>query len=342
MKTSGVAWQLLASIPSSPVSSSSIPYLFLCSSFLSSFSSSNPATNWCFHWPPAPMTEGMQTRACALEEQLSAVNEQLARHDSILTKLDSFCTTVQQHSTMMSQHTETLDMVQKSLATQQSIMAEMMLKLQHLDKPTPPTPSHTPSPSHQPPLLSLPINTPVTPFHHSSPLIPASLHSASSTPTTQLPKIEVPVFTGEDILGWLFQINHFFAFHQIPDDQRVSIAAFYMAGTALQYFTSYIRPSSFPTGTVLFAKSSSDSVLIICESWGRSLQTQANLITNYLPPWVWMPLHQDHWLKPPKLAQLLLVRSPGWDPMRTLHSETKDSPRCYRHGQASGWQISGE
>ena len=161
------------------------------------------------------------------------MNEQLARHDSILTKLDSFCTTVQQHSTMMSQHTETLDMVQKSLATQQSIMAEMMLKLQHLDKPTP---SHTPSSSHQPPLLPLPINTPVTPFHHSSPLVPASLHSTSSTATTRLPKIEVPVFTGEDILRWLFQINHFFAFHQIPDDQRVSIAAFYMAGTALQWF----------------------------------------------------------------------------------------------------------
>lgn len=37
--------------------------------------------------------------------------EQLARHDTILSKMDAFSTTLQQHN-------DTLDMVQKSLATQ--------------------------------------------------------------------------------------------------------------------------------------------------------------------------------------------------------------------------------
>ncbi|XP_039118795.1 uncharacterized protein LOC120254848 [Dioscorea cayenensis subsp. rotundata] len=175
------------------------------------------------------MTDGMMTRAKAVDEQLSAIADQLARHDAVFTKIDSLCATVQQHSDsfdlLRKSHAESFDILRSSLAAQQSVMAEMMMKLQQLDKAT----------TH-PPLLPLPTPKQGTNLLQASPLSPLSLHSSSSMPSTRLPTIDVPLFTGENVLGWLFQMNHFFSFHQIPDDHRLPIAAFYMSGSALQWF----------------------------------------------------------------------------------------------------------
>lgn len=52
----------------------------------------------------------------------------------------------------------------------------------------------------------------------------------------RLPKMEVPLFSGENVLSWIFQIEHFFDHHITPEDQKIDIAAFYMTGTALQWF----------------------------------------------------------------------------------------------------------
>lgn len=169
------------------------------------------------------------TRARAVDEQLSSMAEQLTRHNFVLTKLDSLCSTIQQHS-------ESFDVIRSSLATQQTVMAEMMVKLQQLEKASPSSSSPLLSTSTQPSLLPLPPSNPILSLHPSSPLIPPSLHSNSSISTPQLPKIEVPFFSGDDVLGWLFQINHYFLFHQIPANQRLAITAFYMAGAARQWF----------------------------------------------------------------------------------------------------------
>lgn len=88
----------------------------------------------------------------------------------------------------------------------------------------------------QPPLLPLPASPSLPVYQPHIPLSSPSLHSTSSSSTPRLPKIEVPLFSAEHMLSWLFQINHFFHFHQIPDDQRISIAAFYLIGQALQWF----------------------------------------------------------------------------------------------------------
>lgn len=180
------------------------------------------------------MTEGMVTRARAVDEQLSAIADQLARHDSVFSKIDSLCSTVQHHSDsfklLRKSHSDLFDILRSSLAAQQTVMAEMMVKLQQLDK------GSSSSSSHQPPLLPLPPSMPVGQINHPSPLNPPSIHSSLSLPTPRLPKIEVPFFSGDDVLGWLFQINHYFVFNQIPEDQRIAIAAFYMAGSARQWF----------------------------------------------------------------------------------------------------------
>lgn len=84
-------------------------------------------------------------------------------------------------------------------------MTEMMLKLQQLDKAT----------AH-PPLLPLPQPKQGMPLHLVSPLTPPSLQSSSYMPSTRLPTIDVPMFTGDNVLGWLFQITHFFSFYHIP------------------------------------------------------------------------------------------------------------------------------
>lgn len=86
----------------------------------------------------------------------------------------------------------------------------MMVKLQQLDRALS---------FSQPLLLPLPTN----PAYHSSPLTPSSLRSSPIMPAVRLSKIEVSFFSGDDVLGWLFSINHYFLF-------------FFMAGAAHQWF----------------------------------------------------------------------------------------------------------
>lgn len=178
------------------------------------------------------MTDDMVTRAITVDEQLSSMAAQLARHEVVITKIDTLYSTVQHHldsfELMRKSHSKSFDILRSSLAVQQMVMAEMMVKLKHLNKPS----SHFPVP--QPPLLPFPPSNSSRPTHHSSPLTPPSLHSTSSSLTPKLPKMEVPFFFGEDVMLWLFQIYHYFMFNQIPNDQWVSITAFYIVGTACQ------------------------------------------------------------------------------------------------------------
>lgn len=85
----------------------------------------------------------MMTRARTVDEQLSSIADQLPHHDTVFTKLDPLCSTVQQHLDSLEMlnktHTESFDVLCNSQAAQQSVMAEMMLKLQHLDKTTSPS-----------------------------------------------------------------------------------------------------------------------------------------------------------------------------------------------------------
>lgn len=48
--------------------------------------------------------------------------------------------------------------------------------------------------------------------------------------------MDIPRFDGNDALGWIFKINHFFNFHNTQEEQRISIASFYLDGPALNWF----------------------------------------------------------------------------------------------------------
>lgn len=49
-------------------------------------------------------------------------------------------------------------------------------------------------------------------------------------------KLDIPRFDGKDPLNWIFKINQFFEFHHTTEDQRLSLASFYMEGEALTWF----------------------------------------------------------------------------------------------------------
>lgn len=62
------------------------------------------------------MTEGMLTRARALDEQLSTITEQLSHHDDLFSKLDTVCSAVQQHSNQFDTINQSFDTLQRSMA----------------------------------------------------------------------------------------------------------------------------------------------------------------------------------------------------------------------------------
>lgn len=71
---------------------------------------------------------------------------------------------------------------------------------------------------------------------------PQSLSSSSVGQTPQMHnavhrmKLDVPRFDGSDPTGWTFKITQFFEYHATPDQERLTIASFYMEGPALAWF----------------------------------------------------------------------------------------------------------
>jgi hypothetical protein len=46
----------------------------------------------------------------------------------------------------------------------------------------------------------------------------------------------VPRFNGGDTHGWIFKISQFFTYHQTPEEDRITIASFYLDGPALTWY----------------------------------------------------------------------------------------------------------
>lgn len=141
------------------------------------------------------MTDGIRTRSRVMEEQLTAINE---RQDAMMTQMESLCSSVHQHA-------ELFETVQKSLAAQQSVMTDLMVKLTRLERPNP---TALLLPSSAPPLLPSPPITTTTPQQSN---VPAStLAPVASSSPVRPPKLEVPFFSRKGISPWIFQIERFF------------------------------------------------------------------------------------------------------------------------------------
>nr|KYP49349.1 Retrovirus-related Pol polyprotein from transposon 17.6 [Cajanus cajan] len=73
-------------------------------------------------------------------------------------------------------------------------------------------------------LQNSPPSPPKTPFHSRPPI-----------------KLDVPRFDGHDPLGWIFKISQFFDYQGTPEDERITVASFYMDGPALSWFQWMFR-----------------------------------------------------------------------------------------------------
>lgn len=62
---------------------------------------------------------------------------------------------------------------------------------------------------------------------------PAHSFTSTFSHPTRLPKLEVPLFSGGNILTWSFKIKNVFTYHHIPEEQKLDVLAFYMTSPAL-------------------------------------------------------------------------------------------------------------
>lgn len=149
----------------------------------------------------------------------------------VQTRMMAVESSIQDLSSVVAQHSEALVSIKEALTNINQKLHDISIHHARSEKqpllPTPTTPNTHPNnhPNTQPAHLTQHDN------HHTHP---------------RLPRLEVPLFNGEGVSGWLFQIEHFFHIHFTPPDQRLIIATFYMTGPALDWFQFMSRTHELP------------------------------------------------------------------------------------------------
>ncbi|WVZ11913.1 hypothetical protein V8G54_016443 [Vigna mungo] len=139
--------------------------------------------------------------------------------------------------------------------------------------------------------------------HLESPSSPPPSHSIAHTPSQRhFLKLDVPRFDGTDHVGWIFKITQFFYYHNTPEEERITVASFYLDGAALAWFQWMYRndqilswthllqalearfaPTAFedPRGK-LFKLSQTSSV----STYLNEFEATANHVTGLSPPFL--------------------------------------------------------
>jgi hypothetical protein len=60
--------------------------------------------------------------------------------------------------------------------------------------------------------------------------------TVATTSTTPRLKLDVPRFDGTNPHGWIFKISQFFEYHRTPEEERITVASFYLDGAALAWY----------------------------------------------------------------------------------------------------------
>ena len=53
--------------------------------------------------------------------------------------------------------------------------------------------------------------------------------------------IDVPRFDGRDPMGWIFKISQLFEYQNTPEEERITVASFYLDGAALSWYQWMFR-----------------------------------------------------------------------------------------------------
>lgn len=164
------------------------------------------------------MAEGAVTRAKDHAEQISKLHDKYQEHTTTIADLQKY--TADKLSTLTT-----------AISSHSTILQDVVAKLSTLTLPTTTAPP--------PPLLPLPqpsskLSSPFAAGSSSNTFPPPG--DPSVFPPPRLLKLEIPLFSGDNVQGWVFQMERFFTYHRTPPDQKMTIAAFYMTGIALQWF----------------------------------------------------------------------------------------------------------
>ncbi|RVW75982.1 hypothetical protein CK203_052825 [Vitis vinifera] len=164
------------------------------------------------------MAEGAVTRAKDHAKQISKLHDKYQEHTTTIADLQKY--TADKLSTLTT-----------AISSHSTILQDVVAKLSTLTLPTTTAPP--------PPLLPLPqpsskLSSPFAAGSSSNTFPPPG--DPSVFPPPRLPKLEIPLFSGDNVQGWVFQMERFFTYHRTPPDQKMTIAAFYMTGIALQWF----------------------------------------------------------------------------------------------------------
>lgn len=66
---------------------------------------------------------------------------------------------------------------------------------------------------------------------------------------TRQSKVGFPIFTDEDLAGWILRCGHFFAVDLTPEEAKVRLAIINFEGRALQWFNNWAKYQEVPTAT---------------------------------------------------------------------------------------------
>ncbi|WVZ16528.1 hypothetical protein V8G54_009510 [Vigna mungo] len=73
--------------------------------------------------------------------------------------------------------------------------------------------------------------------HTTPPSSPRHPHSSDNTSSQcHFLKLDVPRFDGTDPVRWIFKISQFFEYHNTPEEERITVASFYLDGASLAWF----------------------------------------------------------------------------------------------------------
>ena len=62
-------------------------------------------------------------------------------------------------------------------------------------------------------------------------------------------KVGFPIFSGEDLQGWIMRCDHFFTVDLTPEDSKVRLAIINLEGRALQWYKNWSTYQELPMAT---------------------------------------------------------------------------------------------
>ncbi|CAM8985355.1 unnamed protein product [Rhodiola kirilowii] len=170
------------------------------------------------------------TRNSSMAESLASLSASFA---DLAARTQTVESTIATEAAESACTTSTFERVLGMLDQLSSTVKDLQLAARHAEKQPMQAPALPPTSSLN--LAQTVFGTYGSPQRSSTSTNPPLAIEGTSTGHQRLPRIDIPTFTGEDVDGWLFQLNRFFTNYVVPHDQKLMIATFHTSGEALKW-----------------------------------------------------------------------------------------------------------